>query len=67
MDVEYKSIANAEKIQVHDNARSRSASPPKPIVIEQEHQEDNEKQVERRLNNDQCRIAIASGGLQVSK
>ena len=65
MDVEYKPIASAEKIQVHDDAGS-SPSPPKPIVIEQEHQEDNEKQVERRLNNDQC-IAIASGGLQVSK
>ena len=66
MDVEYKSIANAEKIQVHDDAGSRSASAPKPIVIEQEHQEDDEKEVERRLNNDKC-IAIASGGLQVSK
>ena len=66
MDVEYKSKASAEKIQVHDDARS-SPSPPKPIVIEQEYQEDNhEKQVERRLNNDQC-ITIASGGLQVSK
>ena len=63
MDVEYKSKASAEKIQVHDDAGS-SPSPPKPIVIEQEYQEDNhENQVERRLNNDQLMHSHRVGGI----
>ena len=67
MDVKCKSIASAEKIQVHNDAKSSAASPPnEPIVVKQEHQKDD--QAERRLNRDnQYGVAIASGGLQVSK
>ena len=65
MDDEYKSIASAEKIQEHSDAESSASSPEPLIVFEQKHQEDDEKQAERRLNNNQY-VAIASGGLQVS-
>lgn len=64
MDPQSESYSSAEDLQVHSDAESSESPPELLIVVEQEHQENDEKQTENSVNHNQY---VAAGGLQASK